>query len=453
MAASSSVAKPPKLVAPTLSDFEQVYEVVPNQGTALQRLPIADIIYQKSHAPDLSDLYLFNAEKKILSSQLFTEYKKQPRSSIRMDGLNFYVLQPEFIDFQNNRPQLEDFVQITYTPQGQVQTLSIQQQPIRENQEIKSILIDNRNAKDFLSKIALQVAIYENIFIPIQIYTSENLKDWRLIQEDVIYRLQKDNVFINDTLIELATPERSPFLLIVCSKPGKWSIDNIAGEFHSEFQPELQLLNKEIKPEKIDENLFRYDLSRRYPITKINFKLPPNTILLGELGVKTKDKKTHLLKKNRDKTQLYFYDSVVAYQLTHQDKILKNEALYFQTQEKELYLQTRLGPNELAPPLIIWYYPQYLLFVGEGSPPYHLGVGLKPGNWLPPPEIPLPLLETTANEIPVVKLGISTDQNLPPKTASGSPVSQKVFWVILGLGLVLMIGLIIKLTKEIRVKS
>ena len=128
------------------------------------------------------------------------------------------------------------------------------------------------------------------------------------------------------------------------------------------------------------------------------------------------------------------YDSVVAYQLTHQDKILKNEALYFQTQEKELYLQTRLGPNELAPPLIIWYYPQYLLFVGEGSSPYHLGVGLKPGNWLPPPEIPLPLLETTANEIPVVKLGISTDQNLPPKNASGSPVSQKVFWVILGNG-------------------
>lgn len=421
-------------------------------------LPMA--VYQGASKGDLGDLRVFNARSEMLPYALVRS-QSQVEARLSEQAVPFFALPPV-----SQASQSGDLsVTVRQGTDGTLVALHQALPAARPGSASGGVVIDASRLKGSIRSLRLSVGATTVPFHAYRIESSEDLQHWRLLKGDaqLVHLAQAGQQIVRDTAewdggggkylrLLWADPQQAP------------AIKSIQlGVLETDFQPPARLWSAALQPSTPQANVYEYAIPGQMPLESLRINLPQINTLLP-LDIQREVVSMHHRREHRRWETLA---RTVAYRLASPQGELKSEDLSLHggfERRLRLDIDARGGNSGAAPPTVqIGFVPHRLVFLASGDGPYRLywGASEVAGGELPastlmpsyqgrgrlPAEAATLVVEADNSHLaaaPETKVASGS----APEAGAGS--SRWLLWGILLVGLLVLGGMALSLSRQIR---
>ncbi len=357
------------------SAFATGFQLETSGHEPLYQTSLPKDVYAQSHSNNLQDLNIQNASGEQVPYALLPYTALYPQTSNTIETkplLIFPIAEASLNNPDALRIQLEKTATKTIVNIGANNVSD-------SNILAKTIYLIDAGAKHpALQHLSVQWLGAEDNFIPLEILSSHDLKNWSHIGNAVLLQTsQADNRILNNT-ITLNNSTNARYLQIRLNDPSKtptFKLTAVNAQYHSQQAVKLpflwQVLPFSTRTQDNKSGLVNvtYEAPGRYPASRLNIKLPQSNSITN----------VTILVRNKTNEPWAYLTHAALYRITQQDRSISNPDLilnpkvarYWQLQ----FNQTSGGIGTENPTLSIGWLPETVIWNARGSAPFTLHVG------------------------------------------------------------------------------
>lgn len=426
----------------TPDDFARGVPIDPIEGEALQVVLLPPEVYDTITRKDLGDLRVFNANGEEVPHAVYLRGVATPI----LPQSHKLPLFPLYGRSEVPLAQLE--VQVQRTATGAL--IEVSQRTRRRTDAVRAYLVDASTVEEPLQALRFAWADTTADFLTnVTVETSSDLQNWqRWGRPATLAHLRFDGNALDRSDVTFP-PRRAPYLRITWQGDAPPHLESVMGTTveRSEVQPQwtqLPLVSE-------GDHLYRFAFRGVLPVDRLSFALhDPNTVARVSLKASYQPEGPWQSR----------YEGLV-YRLKRQEQELTSPPITIAPRRNDDYWLLEVDPagggfGSIPPVLEVGWTPEYVLFVPRGDGPFTLAFGnpavsssafdaedllrLVPGEGGGLAD------RTLATVGEVVDLGGEAQLQPPPEDV---PWSQVLLWGTLVLGVLLLIGIAVRLIRQI----
>ncbi|MEX0706326.1 MAG: DUF3999 family protein [Woeseia sp.] len=348
---------------PELNNYAWGFPVRTDEASSFYRIELPLAVNQSSADAGLRDIAVYNAAGEPVSRIVERHEAETIRQEQRHD-LPFAAL------YQDQYPD-PDRIRMLFEQMGSGVRIDV----VSEGAELQKIspplsayVIDTRSAE--VAFDAVELAWPESLsgFMGrVTVEASDNLEDWRLIGAGAVADLREESVAIEQRRITITATDSDFLRLSWSGLPTRWSLTAVHGVQRTEtpqFSRQLLLLDSRGRDDS--DNGLLFDAGGNIRVDHINLELPEvNTVISADI--------------------LYWDDGMdrwhragggTFHHIRRGDNSVTSEPLKIPPVRAARWkVVLSRGRQETPLALALGWFPDRLLFVAQGDPPYTLGVG------------------------------------------------------------------------------
>lgn len=335
---------------------------IPAQG-AIYRVSLPDEVYQYTTRPDLGDMRVFNGDRQVVPHML-----RHPEETRQFD---LPTVEPPLFPFYKEVDTQSQSLSLHLETDSRGAIVNLEQDVISgTDMQPAGYLLDISQIEKMPSRLELTWSeANPDFFVPVRLQASNDLTRWQTIKPEVTLANMR---YAEHQLVknEIAFPATEAKYLRIETASDKPFPELTSARLHFPAQTDdlprqwLQITGSE--SEEVGE--YHFDLGGRFPVERLNLKLPQrNTLISGTL----------LSRPDVESAWMYRAKGNI-YHLTVNGSDLVNPD--FQVNSRgDRYWKLRinkgqkLGPG--VPVLSVGWRPNELVFIAQGQPPYLLAFG------------------------------------------------------------------------------
>lgn len=347
---------------PLPEDFAYGFDIQLKQQGAIYQLPLPEQVYRTSIRMDLGDVRVYNAENRIAPHML--KHVEQTRK------IKIPSMQPPFFPLYKEPEQKAQSMSLQIKTDSQGAIVEFDQAGSHAvNAQPAGYLFDLSQIETKPARLELTWPVDSaNFIVSVRLQYSNDLTRWRSLRHKAtLANMNYAGRQLINKEIEFPAVDAG-YLRVERLSGGPFPVLQSATLHFPEQtdeQPRQWFQVRALEPDQADEYLF--DTGGRFPVERINLKLPQrNTLISG------------VLLSRPDKGSSWQYRaSGNIYNLTINGETLANPDFHISgTGDRywKLVVNNGQDPGGL-PELSVGWRPHQLIFVAQGRPPYRLAFG------------------------------------------------------------------------------
>lgn len=422
-------------------DFARGVPIDPVEGEALQVVLLPPAAYETITRKDLGDLRVFNASGEEVPHAVYLRGVATPILP-QEHALPFFPLYA-----RSDTPLGDLDVQVRRTPEGAI--IEVSRRTARRDSPLRAYLVDASAVEEPLQALTFAWADTTADFLSnVTVETSDDLRTWRRWgAAAMLARLRFDDNALRRSEITLPA-HKAPYLRITWTGDTPPLLSELTGTTVERSEVQRQWTQEELVP--VDDHQYRFAFTGVLPVDRIAFALPQENTLA----------RVTLRASNQPEGPWQTRYQGLVYRLTRQGQELTTPPLTVTPRRDDYWLldvdPAGGGFGSSVPTLEVGWTPEYVLFIPRGDPPFTLAFGnpsvttsafdaddllrLVPGEGAGLTD------RTLATTGDIVELG--GDARLQP-APEAIPWSQLLLWGTLVLGVLLLVGIAVRLIRQI----
>lgn len=348
---------------PELNNYAWGFPVRADEASSFYRIELPLAVNQSSADARLRDIAVYNAAGEPVSRVV----ERHEAESIRQEqrhALPFAAL------YQDQYPD-PDRIRMLFEQMGSGVRIDV----VSEGAELQKIspplsayVVDTRSAEVAFDAVEFTWPDSLSGFMGrVTVEASDNLEDWRLVGAGAVADLREESVAIEQRRITITATDSDFLRLSWGGLPSRWSLAAVHGVQRTEtpqFSRQVLLLDSGGRDDS--DNGLLFDVGGNIRVDRINLELPEvNTVISADI--------------------LYWDDGMDRWQragggtfhhIRRGDNSVTSEPLKIPPVRASRWkVVLSRGRQETPLALALGWFPDRLLFVAQGEPPYTLGVG------------------------------------------------------------------------------
>jgi len=349
------------LAEPSREEFGYEAPIAVKGTTSVYRAPLTASVYQGVARTDLGDMRVFNASGEIVPHGLA---RAAAEAAKRMVALRLFPL-----ELSSSQPQGDVSLQVEVQKDGAIVNVRSSQPPERGR---RAYLLDATQVKEVLTALTFQWqadGANDNLH-RINIEASEDLKNWRILTQGILAKLEHDGQILERNRVEFPA-QRVKYLRVLpsdFSSNSDLTITGAKGEFSPKVDSPRNWLT--LTPQTSDKpEEQRYILGGKMVVDRARITLAPNSVARVSVMFRAKDGDTWLHASQK-----------TVYRLDTSGVVIKDDEIRFGREiaaNQWLIRQTTRSGNGLSQvtALELGWIPHDLVFVARGDGPFSLAYG------------------------------------------------------------------------------
>jgi hypothetical protein len=448
--ACAHIARADDKLTPQSFAYHTQIDLSPNGGPFYEfSLPLQ--VYQGSQSPNLADLRIFNGQGEIVPHTLL-----HPQSTVTSHEQESVV--PVFPITQTKQVS-DDKDDVAMDVQRKSDGTLVAVKHNKNTKDVPVVLgavFDISQVKDTVHSLHLDAAPTATPFHAFSLETSDDLQQWRPLLENAQWvHLQQNGQIIDKNSFEW-DGGAGKYLRVVWSDPSDAPTINSASvqTLHTAVDNAHMIWTDAIKPNQVEANHYDYQLAGQLPVEKLRIGLAQiNT--LAPVQIQAYATPTA----NRQHGEWYGLMQAVVYRLQSPKGEVDSPDLLLTTSLSDrmrLVVDSSDGGIGSIPPTVQFgFTPQTMVFLPRGNGPFTLAWGahdVKDGGLSAATLLPNYNSDQVFHASPATLETIApiTVADIKPTTATDSKPSNVLLWMILGVGLLVLGGMVFMLVKQMK---
>lgn len=443
---AQTAVKPDSFAAHTTIDL-------PANGGPFYKLSLPLAVYQSIQREDLGDLRVFNAQGEAVPYTLLhpidTPESKEERQAVPL----FPITQKQEAVDASASVALE----VQRKTDGTL--VAVNKSKGDKSLAVVGAVIDISKLQDNVHALHLQAQAVETPFHVLTIETSDDLQAWHLLAGDVQWiHLQQGGQTIDKDTFEFEG-KAGKYLRVLWQDPtdapaitGAEAISR-----HSAAADNHMIWTEALQPSHSDNNRYDFALAGKLPLEQLRITLPQvNTLAPMQV------QRYLPPAPNRQNGTWETIAQSTAYRLQSPKGEVHSPDISLDTAPAQ---QLRLafdasggGIGNAAPSMQIGFVPQTLVFLARGNGPFTLNWGAASVTQA---EMPAATLlpnyrddqEVAATVATLEPIAAMSSAGAAPAASAEAGKSKGLLWAILGIGLLVLVGMVVMLLKQMKPES